>query len=86
MLFRSIERNITTEKTGKTNVQAEKQINQSEESEKTDNSSKNIDKKTETKTLTKSKTPAWIIVTMVILSMGVLVLLYFVLKRFKLIK
>ena len=80
------ERNITTEKTGKADVQAEKQAKQLKESEKTDNSSKNIDKKTETKTLTKSKTPAWIIVTMVILSMGVLVLLYFVLKRFKLIK
>jgi hypothetical protein len=80
------EREITIDKASKADTQKTTQIEQVIEDEKTDNSSKNIDKKTETKTTIKSKTPAWVIIAVSILSIGVILLLYFVLKRFKLIK
>lgn len=81
-----IEKNTTIDNLKKEDKQVEKNTEQEVEEEKTDNSSVDINKDAKVKTTKKSKTPVWVIIVCVIVSTGIIALLYFVLKRFKLVK
>lgn len=83
-------RNETRTNKTKADVATNKQTkaNVTSKAENTDNSStknKEASNKEET-TITKATTPTWIIIGSAILSLGLLVLLYFVLRRFWLVR
>ena len=83
-------RNETRTNKTKADVATNKQTkaNVTSRAENTDNSStknKEASNKEET-TITKATTPTWLIIGSAILSLGLLVLLYFVLRRFWLVK